>query len=139
MGYYAGGNGTCILKESATEKQVLEAIKDCELIGDPDFEYEFETIDNRNAIWINQNDWHWHDEEVTELFDALAPFIESGELLYSGDEDCHWKYKFSNGEWKEYDGTIIYDYVNELTVEQCLGALKAKGYKVRLTANRKES
>lgn len=42
----------------------------------------------------NQTSVHYLDEEWTKW---IAPFIESGELKFSGEEGYIWKYIFNNG------------------------------------------
>lgn len=129
MGYWAAGDGYIYLKENVTEEQVENAIKDCVLAKDTDFEWEYidSTTEPRLHIW--QNDDHWHEEDIVEFLNALIPLTENGDLFYEGDENCFWKYSFKN-DWETDYGTIVYEDLYELTDKQLINALKKRGYKV---------
>ena len=50
----------------------------------------------------------WGDDPT--LYKAIAPFVsENAEIYCRGEDGCHWKYVFKNGEAKECSGKIVYD------------------------------
>lgn len=62
---------------------------------------------------------------------TLSLYIVDGEIEYSGDDDCHWKFVFNKetGGWDEIEGEVYYslsDFTDEVLVEE----LKRRGYKV---------
>lgn len=62
---------------------------------------------------------------------TLSLYIVDGEIEYSCDDDCHWKFVFNKetGEWDEIEGEVYYslsDFTDEVLVEE----LKRRGYKV---------
>ena len=97
MGYYASGYGSFTLKTDADRSKALEAIVglwDVALSGD-EIEYRY--------------DGKYYSDEVLDVLYKIAPFIiEGSEMYFSGEDDCHWRFVFENGEWVEENGEVIY-------------------------------
>lgn len=97
MGYFAQGAGTIYLKESLPEK-----IK-------RDFEYEYGYADIYGNALEFSGSGNYHEDDVTKLLNGIIPYAESGYVEYTGEDDTHWRFVLSNGEWNESNGRVVYD------------------------------
>ena len=55
----------------------------------------------------------WYDNKMgqeEEFFTALAPFVTSGEIRWTGEENNHWAWRFEGGTLRWLDGEITYTY-----------------------------
>ena len=101
MGYYANGGGALTLKKGMTIPASILA----------DLGREFSEVADSpdGGLWLTFEYDKYHDDEVTEALRNLAPFVESGNVEFSGDDDCHWRFHFWNGTMKYQDGRLVYE------------------------------
>lgn len=61
----------------------------------------------------------YYEEGIKELLNILEPYVETGNIVFSGEDDCHWQFDFRDGKWHEDDGEICYgtDEPMEVTVK----------------------
>ena len=109
MGYYASGDGIIILKKGISTDEVEEILKSY----DHRYEVEINIEEDKNKqiiLDIVRPHDKWRDDEETELFEIIAPYIESGHIDFEGEEGCYWRYQYNpeTKEWDEHSGEIIF-------------------------------
>lgn len=131
MGYYANGSGSATIIKG--QEEALTAILEnkygergvrCGL------DYDIEEIQGVYYIEIYDSDKYYEDE-TNELLSVIAPYISEGNLNYSGEDDCIWRFNFDpeTKEWKEENATIDYNF-ESYTDEQLIAELEKRGYMV---------
>ena len=106
MGYYASGNGFIKLKRRPFEKE-LEKLN--ELIEEY-FNCDYFDKEQEFSVTYEYGNYYGDDGFLEMLNEANAVCgVESGEILFDGDDDCHWRFVFLDGKWIEDTGRIIYD------------------------------
>lgn len=54
-----------------------------------------------------QGEKFWSDEVLLQV---LAPYVREGSyIIMSGEEGCHWRWRFSGGVLYEDDGRVVFD------------------------------
>lgn len=106
MGYYAAGGGYVIYEKPITDEQAK--IVD-EQFGEWVWTEECGTTDGR--IVDMAYDGKYYSDEVETVLDKLAELgpIKEGELEFSGEDNCHWRFLYKDGAWIEQLGHIVYD------------------------------
>lgn len=51
----------------------------------------------------------WYDDQYRKILDAIAPMCTGGEIRFTGEDDCHWRFRFYDGCWHEEAGEIVYE------------------------------
>lgn len=73
-----------------------------------EWRWEGDFDEDGNIVYLSFCGEKLGDDEV--LFEALAPFIESGaEIEMEGEDGSLWKWCFENGEMREKHGRVVYD------------------------------
>lgn len=63
---------------------------------------------NGDIIALNFTGEKWGDD--TMLFEAIAPYVESGSFIeMEGEDGSRWKWAFNKGVFKEVKGKVVYD------------------------------
>ena len=114
MSYYAQSEGTITLKKD-NAKEVVTILD-----GLSPFEAE---ANSENTASLLSSD-RWYPEDVKASLDAIAPHVEEGEITFTGEDGCNWRYIFKDGEWVEQNGCIYY------SEEDMIKALEKSGYKI---------
>ena len=99
MGYYARYSGYVIFKEKPSEELFSQI--DC----------YFEDVyfnENELRLDVSGND-KYYSENIEEILNNLEPITKSGEINYMGEDDCVWRFIFKDNEWRDENGTILYD------------------------------
>lgn len=124
MGYDAYGGGTLRIKKENFHKVIEAAIKHdssieeyehistiddiseqiSTLLGYYSFQVEFD--ENGNIEWVSREYSRLSDDDG--FFASIAPYIDSLEIDYTGEDDAHWRYAIRDGEFNEYSGVIVY-------------------------------
>lgn len=94
MGYWACGYGEAKLKSGVNEDDLKKTISSYKYCCESLFDVYEVTISNGELCFADNND-HWHEEDLMEFFEIIAPYIESCKAWYNGEEDCHWIYRFN--------------------------------------------
>ena len=104
MGYFATWEGTIIFKGKPSDDQIKDLEKEfCEAdLLEPKFDPE-----NRWSVNL-YGSGNYSESGVYEVLNKIVPFIISGKIVFSGDEDAHWKIEFVKGKWEEDNGSIVY-------------------------------
>lgn len=120
MGYCAYGNGEVVLKEGIDADNVLDQM---ESLLENAFCIECELSENGIQITDTEN---YHEEDIMEILNFLIPYITEGDMAYSGDDDCFWKFIFNPEtlKWDEINGDVYY------TDNDLIQELEKRGYKV---------
>lgn len=115
MGYYANGGGALIIKAENVPKVVdavrkhfdwLEATDIDRIFEQFGFEIDFDGEEVSGA-WYPEN--KWHDDDVSELFETIAPYVENKSYLdFSGEDGSHWRSSFFCGQYIETQGYVTY-------------------------------
>ena len=105
MGYYATGWGTARLRADFDESKVEEII-------DNDEGFSTIHLGSDGVIEFEQYD-KYYDDLVNSTLTKLAPFCDSGEIEFNGEDDCAWRFLFGNGSLTEENGHTIYDSEHE--------------------------
>lgn len=100
MGYCAYGGGFVNLKNGVNiPEEILDSLENV-----------FDHVDlNDSFIELSTDYEKYYEDGLYEVLELLTPFIDGGELTYTGEDDYHWKIAFNNGRWNEYPGKIVYD------------------------------
>lgn len=136
MGYFANGSGDAILKEGVNEGNLYDILEKCVKERNLDMEFDvFDLFDHKDQKVINfwESDSHWHEEDTEVFLNALSPYITEGSAVYSGEDDCNWKYVFNpqTGEWLTEDGKIVFGSdLTDIPDDDLIEALKKRGYKI---------
>ena len=131
MGYYADGSGSARFKEGVNTNQVTKILEETKTY----IEFEMDLkINGRDIIDFYDSEKYYEDETM-EFLNALVPFIDEGEMTYSGEDGCHWRFVFDpeTGKWNEENGEIIYsmsNYEDDKLIEE----LTRRGYTVTKAA-----
>lgn len=123
MGYCADGSGFANLKRDAD----IAELKD-----------KLDALD----VWLNWRVYkdsvdfydsdNYHEDETIEFLDTLAPYVADGEVNYTGEDGCIWRFRFDpdEQEWVEESATIDYNF-ESYTDEQMIEELDKRGYIVQ--------
>lgn len=100
MGYNASGDGSVVLKKEVPE-EILELLNSSD-VG-------FETEDSPDGgLWLTFYYDKYHEDDVIHALNKLAPYTESGDIEFTGEDDTHWQFHFENGKVEERDGEVVY-------------------------------
>lgn len=123
MGYYASGSGYASFKKGVDIAEVEAKLDELDVWFDWNI--------GNDGVNFFEND-KYHEDETSKFLDALVPYITEGEATYSGEGDCHWRFRFSpdDQEWIEESGTIDYNF-DSYTDEQLIEELNKRGYIVQ--------
>lgn len=105
MSWYASGYGEIIPKNGGFPAELLDELHET---GEFEISRRDSGRDNK-PHWFISYDGNFHTGYVEEYLDKLSPYVESGDIEMSGEEDTYWKYVFNNGGWGEVFGRITYD------------------------------
>ena len=112
MGYAAWGGGGATIKEGKKDelKALLDGVDRYKCNFDA-VEWDFVECNGEQVLDINEYDDHWHEEDLMEFLDMIVPYITEGSLVYHGEGDDCWEYKFDpeTGVWRDYNGTVEFD------------------------------
>lgn len=101
MGYCATGSG-CLKLKSEVPEDVL-ALLSWENAG---FSEVADSPDG--GLWLTHEYEKYHNDDVVYAMNKIAPYVEYGDVEFSGEDDCHWRFHFEDGSVKEQDGEIVY-------------------------------
>lgn len=99
MSYYARWSGNLKLKQKPSQDELSQI-------------FSLITVDyyDESSLCIETNDMKKYDEAETEaMLEKLVPFVASGELDYTGEDEARWRYVFKDGCWEEEQGVITYE------------------------------
>ena len=105
MGYCAYGYGQIYPRNNGIPDGALAELDDM----DEFYVVRYDIVHDGNDEWFLQHEDNFHSDSAAEYLNKLAPYLESGEVDMTGDDDAHWKYVFSKGGWAEYRGHVVYD------------------------------
>ena len=52
---------------------------------------------------------NYHEEEIQDFLNEIAPYTESGEIFFTGEDDTRWKFKFTGSNWEEFNSKCVYE------------------------------
>ena len=110
MGYYADGNGYVTVRKLEDKRmdELENVLKDCGCC----FDYDISDNANHTEVCLNFYEKYYGDS-VEELLNNLIQFgIVDGEVEFSGEDYCHWRFKWYDkpkGHWEEQNGHVVYD------------------------------
>ena len=105
MGYEARGNGEIMLNRKPED--IPAGIIDkgwrafSEVAPSPD-----------GGLWITQESQRYYEDAVLDFLTAIAPYTASGHIEFVGDDDYMWRFVWTNGEWQEQNGRIVWEPAN---------------------------
>nr|DAZ46861.1 MAG TPA: hypothetical protein [Caudoviricetes sp.] len=123
MGYCADGSGFANLKRDADIAELKAKL---------------DALD----VWLNWRIYkdsvdfydsdNYHEDETIEFLNTLAPYVAEGEVNYTGEDGCIWRFRFDpdEQEWVEESATIDYNF-ESYTDEQMIEELDKRGYIVQ--------
>ena len=123
MGYCADGSGFANLKRDADIAELKAKL---------------DALD----VWLNWRIYkdsvdfydsdNYHEDETIEFLNTLAPYVAEGEVNYTGEDGCIWRFRFDpdEQEWVEESATIDYNF-ESYTDEQMIEELDRRGYIVQ--------
>ena len=104
MDFSATWNGTIVFKKKPSDDQIEDLKRElCKLVV-------LEPKYNPKTRWyVNvYGSGNYSDAGLYKVLNKIAPSIISGRIVFSGDEDTHWKIEYVKGKWKEENGIIVY-------------------------------
>lgn len=105
MGYYAKGSGQLVFSSALSDDKVKK-IKD---ILDQNL-FEFDCDGKNFDIWCYCK---YYDEEIYSALEEISEVakLQAGYIEYCGEDDAHWRFKFSpkKRKWLEQNGRVVYD------------------------------
>ena len=103
---YAHGSGSATIKPGNTKESIREAVKGCYILSRDNFEYDVQ----KNDLEISIVHDIYHDDEVLEFLNTIAPFVSDGQIEFGGEDDGHWAFIFNpaTSKWEEQNGQIVY-------------------------------
>ena len=117
MGYCASGHGCITMKY----RLPIEVIDEIENVLREQFEVDTFKSNASDAdakvsfdVWTDYD--KYYEDAVWEVLETVAKLtvIESGEIEYYGDDDCHWRFIYKDSKWEEQDGHIVYEERSEI-------------------------
>lgn len=113
MNYCANATGGITFKnvtEEQIDKMIDEKIKE---IGSWSISAETRTDKDSKVnldLWYDGN---YHEEDVIALLDFLAPFSESGEFNFIGEDSSMWRFYFDGEKFIEEGGNVVFEMEQE--------------------------
>lgn len=136
MSYYASGYGELTIRTGISSDEIRKLYSDCiendklyicGRIVCPDAESIVNAVaaagdgfsevaklagsetDNSFVLCLTHEYEKYHEEDIQETLKILAPITSDGEVEFAGEDDSHWVFRFENGCFTEYNGSIVYD------------------------------
>lgn len=130
MSYYAWGSGEAKLKEGTDTEKLREDLSELDGL---DFNI------TRSIVTIFGSD-NYYETEVLKFLENLSPYITEGKIVYSGDEDLHWRFVFNSktGKWDEESGVVDYN-MESYSEKEIIKKAISLGYSVSKQAKDEES
>ena len=104
MSWYASGYGEIVPKDGSFSDELLKELDEMQ-----EFEIHSRIDRDGKTRWSISYDGNFHSDYAEEYLTRLAPFVESGDIEMSGEDETYWKYIFTDGTWGEVAGRITYD------------------------------
>ena len=97
MSYYATIAGDIVVRENNFNEvfEKAERIFPC-------------VEDFRDGIEVTGYDIYG-EEEIQDFLNEIAPYTESGEIFFTGEDDTKWKFKFTGNKWEEFNSKYVYE------------------------------
>lgn len=99
MSYMAYGGGQVVMKKEVPDNVLA-------------------LLDNRGAGFLVEDapdgglwftfEFGSYNDQIDNGFKALAPYVEFGNVEFTGEDSEHWRFHFENGEVEEQSGEITY-------------------------------
>ena len=114
MGYYCTGGGTARLKIGVDPVE-LEMMLDNSNESNIYFEF-YKDKTGVDFVDLVHEYAKWYEKDTVSILEVLSPYIEEGEISFTGEDDSHWKYVFvpEKGEFVYYEGAIVYQESGEV-------------------------
>lgn len=106
LGYYANGSGQIVFS-SALSYAASWKVKD--ILDRTLFEFDYDGV-KAFDIWCYCK---YHEDEVESALEEISEVakLQAGYIEYCGEDDAHWRFKFSpkKGKWCVQNGRVVYD------------------------------
>lgn len=106
MGYGCYAEGEVHLKRENEDVvfELLESFKDIDCVHDSE-----NVTDDIIKIGFFAEWGNYHDDDWTELYKSLAPYIQEGFVDFDGDDGYFWRHISKDGKvWREHSGFRAY-------------------------------
>ena len=101
MGYYAHGCGTLKLKPNTEiSEDLMDMLRDA---------FDEVWVWSDGALEVEHSHDKYHEDVVAEPLEKLAPFVESGDIEFTGEDDECWRFHFWHGRMREQNGRVVYE------------------------------
>lgn len=100
MGYYASGSGSVTVKPGVDIETIMDKLK-----------FSFEEVylgAQSNEICFSVYD-KYHEDDVQDTLNSIQSYISEGEVCYTGEDECYWRFILQDGVWLEQNGYIVYE------------------------------
>lgn len=123
MGYCADGGGLLTLKPNTNVGELNDKLAN----GSGALSYQ--VYGNEIEFWCEDK---YYEDGVYEDLEIVKPYIVSGELEFTGEDNAVWRICFNpdTQEWIEENGTIVYGF-ESYTDGDLIAELQKRGYVVR--------
>ena len=126
MGYYADGYGSVKAKDKAAFDNIVDMLDKSDRVP-----FDYGLYEDNLEIDLSDSE-KYHEEDVLDFLDSIIEFINEGEIEYTGEDSCHWKFVFDtkSSRWYERSGRVIYD-LSELSDDELSKEMWKRGYSVQ--------
>ena len=98
MGYYADYDGYIKFKNVPSDED-LDKLR-----------YAFgECYRSEETMFAVYGHEKYYEETIIDYLDRINELTEYGEIEYYGEDNCHWRFVFTDGEWIEEQGFVYYE------------------------------
>jgi hypothetical protein len=112
------------IREAFENQSLVKILDECQFEAEEEPVSEVEqlaTLQEHKDLWITGFTGDRYDDEIAQLWSALAPFIQPHEdaaVYLNGEDNTHWRYIFREGRCIEQQGKIVYEdvYANISTI-----------------------
>ena len=99
MSYNASGSGQIILKKEVPDEVLA-------LLDERGAGFLVEDAPD-GGLWLTYQ-YNSYNDQIEDGFKALAPYVKSGNVEFTGEDGEHWRFHFENGKVEEQNGEIVY-------------------------------
>lgn len=99
MYYKAYGSGFITPKTTFPERIIAELWIFDEIADMPD-----------GGLFVaHDDDKNYYGDDVMEVLKKLAPYVQAGDVEFTGEDAEHWRYHFEDGTVRYQVGRIVYE------------------------------
>lgn len=125
MGYFAKADGSAKIKEGVNQELLEQFLLNAREESNSDI--GFNISGGYISLW--DSDSHWDEEYTLGFLNTLNPYITEGCMVYTGEDDSIWRYKYNpeKGTWEEEFGSVDFSF-ESYSDDDLISELTKRGY-----------